>query len=50
MAKALKVAIVGGIAAGTTAAARIRRLDEGAQIALFERTPVVSYLPSSSFR
>ena len=39
----MKVVIVGGVAGGATAAARIRRLDEGAQIVVFERSGYVSY-------
>ncbi|MCI6603856.1 MAG: FAD-dependent oxidoreductase [Clostridiales bacterium] len=35
--------IVGGVAAGATAAARLRRLDEKAEILLIERGPYVSY-------
>ena len=32
-----KVLIVGGVAGGASAAARLRRLDENAEIILFER-------------
>ncbi len=39
----MKVVIVGGVAGGATAAARIRRLDEQAQIIVFERSGYVSY-------
>lgn len=39
----MKVIIVGGVAGGATAAARIRRLDEKAEIKVFERTGYVSY-------
>lgn len=35
--------IVGGVAAGATAAARLRRLDEDAEIILLERGPYVSF-------
>ena len=38
-----KIIIVGGVAGGATAAARIRRLDEDAQIVVFERSGFVSY-------
>ena len=38
-----KIVIVGGVAGGATAAARLRRLDENAQITVFERTGYVSY-------
>lgn len=37
------VVIVGGVAGGMSAAARLRRLDEHAQIVIFERGPEVSY-------
>lgn len=40
---ALKVLIVGGVAGGATAAARIRRLDETALIILFERGEFISF-------
>ncbi len=39
----MKVVIIGGVAAGATAAARIRRLDEKAQIVVFERSGYISY-------
>ena len=39
----MKIVIVGGVAGGATAAARIRRLDENAQIIVFERSGFVSY-------
>lgn len=39
----MKVIIVGGVAGGATAAARIRRLDEHAEIIVFERTGYISY-------
>ncbi len=39
----MKIVIIGGVAGGATAAARIRRLDEQAQITVFERTGFVSY-------
>ena len=39
----MKVVIVGGVAGGATAAARLRRLDEKAEIIIFERTGYVSY-------
>ncbi|HWR23103.1 MAG TPA: DsrE/DsrF/DrsH-like family protein [Feifaniaceae bacterium] len=38
-----KVLIVGGVAGGATAAARLRRLDETAEIILFERGEYISY-------
>jgi NADPH-dependent 2,4-dienoyl-CoA reductase/sulfur reductase-like enzyme/rhodanese-related sulfurtransferase len=41
--KANKIVIVGGVAGGATAAARIRRLDETAEIVLLERGPYVSF-------
>ena len=39
----MKVIIVGGVAGGASAAARLRRLDEGAEIVMLERTGYVSY-------
>ncbi len=39
----MKVVIIGGVAGGATAAARIRRLDEQAEIIVFERSGYVSY-------
>ena len=39
----MKVVIVGGVAGGATAAARIRRLDENAQVVVFERSGYISY-------
>ncbi|MFZ3578335.1 CoA-disulfide reductase [Virgibacillus sp. DJP39] len=38
-----KIIIVGGVAGGATAAARLRRLDEESQIVLFERGEYVSF-------
>ena len=38
-----KIVIVGGVAGGATAAARLRRLDESAEIVVIERTGYVSY-------
>ncbi|MHC1770585.1 MAG: DsrE/DsrF/DrsH-like family protein [Flexilinea sp.] len=38
-----KVLIVGGVAGGASAAARLRRLDEDAEIILFERGEYISY-------
>lgn len=38
-----KIVIVGGVAGGATAAARLRRLDESAEIIVLERTGFVSY-------
>ncbi|MDR2053340.1 MAG: FAD-dependent oxidoreductase [Treponema sp.] len=38
-----KIVIVGGVAGGASAAARLRRLDEEAEIILFERGPCVSF-------
>ncbi len=38
-----KIVIVGGVAGGASAAARLRRLDEEAQIIVFERSGYVSY-------
>lgn len=39
----MKTVIVGGVAGGATAAARIRRLDEQAEIIVFERSGYISY-------
>lgn len=39
----MKVVIVGGVAGGATAAARIRRLDEKAEITVFEKSGFISY-------
>ena len=39
----MRVLIIGGVAAGATAAARARRLDENADITVLERGPYVSY-------
>ena len=39
----MKVVIVGGVAGGATAAARIRRLDEQADVTVFERSGFISY-------
>lgn len=38
-----RILIVGGVAGGASAAARSRRLDEDAEIIMFERGPVVSF-------
>ncbi|SDS67434.1 FAD-dependent oxidoreductase [Microbacterium paraoxydans] len=43
MSAPLRVVIVGGVAGGMSAATRLRRLDESAQIVVFERGPEVSY-------
>lgn len=39
----MKIVIVGGVAGGATAAARLRRLDEHAEIIVFERSGFISY-------
>lgn len=39
----MKIVIVGGVAGGATAAARLRRLDEQAEIVIFERSGYISY-------
>ncbi|MGA2089961.1 MAG: FAD-dependent oxidoreductase [Endomicrobiales bacterium] len=39
----MKIIIVGGVAGGAAAAARLRRLDEKAEIIMFERGPHISY-------
>lgn len=38
-----KIVVIGGVAGGASAAARIRRLDESAEIIMFERGPHVSF-------
>ena len=38
-----KILIIGGVAGGASAAARARRLDESAQIIIFERGPYISF-------
>lgn len=38
-----RILVVGGVAGGASAAARCRRLDESAEIIMFERGPVVSF-------
>ena len=39
----MKVVIIGGVAGGATAAARLRRLNESAEIVVLERGGYVSY-------
>jgi NADPH-dependent 2,4-dienoyl-CoA reductase/sulfur reductase-like enzyme/rhodanese-related sulfurtransferase len=39
----MKVIIIGGVAGGASCAARLRRLDENAEIVMVERGPYVSY-------
>lgn len=38
-----KIIVIGGVGGGATAAARLRRLDESAEIIMFERGPHVSF-------
>lgn len=38
-----KIVVIGGVAGGASAAARVRRLDEQAEIVMFERGPFVSF-------
>jgi NADPH-dependent 2,4-dienoyl-CoA reductase/sulfur reductase-like enzyme/rhodanese-related sulfurtransferase len=38
-----RIAIVGGVAGGASAAARARRVDESAEIVIFERGPYISF-------
>jgi NADPH-dependent 2,4-dienoyl-CoA reductase/sulfur reductase-like enzyme/peroxiredoxin family protein/TusA-related sulfurtransferase len=38
-----KIIIIGGVAGGMTAATRLRRIDENAEIIIFEKGPYVSY-------
>ncbi|NMA53871.1 MAG: NAD(P)-binding protein, partial [Bifidobacterium sp.] len=40
---AMKVVIIGGVAAGATAATRLRRLDERAEIVMLDKGPHVSF-------
>ena len=39
----MRYVIVGGVAGGATAAARLRRIDEKAEIILFEKGQNISY-------
>ncbi|NLP46426.1 MAG: NAD(P)-binding protein, partial [Epulopiscium sp.] len=39
----MKVLIVGGVAGGASAAARLRRLDEKSEIIIFERGDYISF-------
>ena len=39
----MKILIVGGVAGGATAAARMRRIDESVEIILFEKGKYISY-------
>lgn len=39
----MKVVIVGGVAGGATAAARLRRIDESAEITVYEKSGYISY-------
>ena len=39
----MKVVIVGGVAGGASAAARLRRLNEKAEIIMFERGEYISF-------
>ena len=41
--KQKKVVIIGGVAGGASAAARLRRLDENAHIVVVERGPYISF-------
>ena len=41
--KKRKVLIIGGVAAGTSAAAKARRIDSDADIKIIQEEPVVSY-------
>ena len=43
MSDSKKVIIIGGVAGGASAAARLRRLDENAQITIFERGEFISF-------
>jgi len=46
--KIMKVIIVGGVAGGASCAARLRRLDEKAEIIMVEKGPYVSYANADS--
>ena len=39
----MKIIIIGGVAGGATATARLRRCDEQAEIILVERGPYISF-------
>ena len=39
----MRVLVVGGVAGGASAAARLRRLDEAAEIVMFERGEYISF-------
>ena len=39
----MKIVIIGGVAGGASCAARLRRLDESAEITIFERSGYISY-------
>ena len=39
----MKVVIIGGVAGGASAAARLRRLNEGAEITIYEKSGYISY-------
>ncbi|HOJ44429.1 MAG TPA: CoA-disulfide reductase [Bacilli bacterium] len=39
----MKIVIIGGVAGGASAAARLRRLDEEIEIVMFEKSPYISY-------
>ena len=41
--KQMKIIIIGGVAGGATTAARIRRVDETAEIVLLEKGKYISY-------
>ncbi len=39
----MKIVIIGGVAGGASAAARLRRLDESLEIIMYEKSPYISY-------
>src|SRR5579863_6940748 len=43
MKNACRIFVVGGVAGGASAAARARRVDESAEITIFERGPYISF-------
>lgn len=45
----MKTVIIGGVAGGATAAARLRRLDENMEIVMFDRDSTF-HMPTAGFR
>ena len=46
----MKVIIIGGVAGGATTAARIRRVDEAAEIILLEKGKYISLIPQHYYK